>query len=90
MYDYLIVGFGLYGVVFAHEAKAHGKNVLVIDSYYSWSKIYLINFKNNICFLFYKDILYCYSKNRRGFRWVEIIQKTYTMIMKNCLMRILT
>ena len=26
MYDYLIVGAGLYGAVFAHEAKKHGKN----------------------------------------------------------------
>lgn len=25
MYDYLVVGSGLYGAVFAHEAKAHGK-----------------------------------------------------------------
>ncbi|MCM1500812.1 MAG: UDP-galactopyranose mutase [Clostridium sp.] len=31
MYDYLVVGSGLYGAVFAHEAKAAGKNVLVID-----------------------------------------------------------
>ena len=31
MYDYLVVGSGLYGAVFAHEAKAHGKNVLVVD-----------------------------------------------------------
>ena len=31
MYDYLIVGSGLYGVVFAHEAKKVGKSVLVID-----------------------------------------------------------
>ncbi len=30
-YDYLIVGAGLYGAVFAHEAKAQGKRVLVID-----------------------------------------------------------
>ena len=26
MYDYLVVGSGLYGAIFAHEAKAHGKN----------------------------------------------------------------
>ena len=31
LYDYLIVGAGLYGAVFAHEAKKAGKNVLVID-----------------------------------------------------------
>lgn len=31
MYDYLIVGAGLYGAVFAHEAKKAGKSVLVID-----------------------------------------------------------
>ena len=30
-YDYLVVGAGLYGAVFAHEAKEKGKNVLVID-----------------------------------------------------------
>ena len=29
--DYLIVGAGLYGAVFAHEAKAAGKRVLLID-----------------------------------------------------------
>ena len=31
MYDYLVVGAGLYGAVFAHEAKEKGKKVLVID-----------------------------------------------------------
>ena len=30
-YDYLIVGAGLFGAVFAHEARAAGKRVLVID-----------------------------------------------------------
>lgn len=30
-YDYLIVGSGLYGAVFAHEMKKRGKNCLVID-----------------------------------------------------------
>jgi UDP-galactopyranose mutase len=30
-YDYLIVGSGLFGAVFAHEAKKKGKTVLVID-----------------------------------------------------------
>ena len=29
--DYVVVGSGLYGAVFAHEAKALGKSVLVID-----------------------------------------------------------
>jgi len=31
MYDYLVVGAGLFGAVFAHEAKRRGKKVLVID-----------------------------------------------------------
>ena len=31
MYDYLVVGSGLYGAIFAHEAKEHGKSVLVVD-----------------------------------------------------------
>ena len=31
MYDYLVVGAGLFGAVFAHEAKKAGKKVLVID-----------------------------------------------------------
>ena len=30
-YDYLVVGSGLYGAVFAHEAQKAGKKVLVID-----------------------------------------------------------
>ena len=30
-YDYLVVGAGLYGAVFAHEAKKASKSVLVID-----------------------------------------------------------
>jgi len=30
-YDYLVVGAGLYGAVFAQQAKAKGKSVLVID-----------------------------------------------------------
>lgn len=31
MYDYLIVGAGLYGAVFAHEMKEAGKSCLIID-----------------------------------------------------------
>lgn len=31
MYDYLIVGAGLFGAVFAQQAKAAGKHVLVVD-----------------------------------------------------------
>ena len=31
MYDYLIVGSGLFGAVFAHETKKAGKSVLVIE-----------------------------------------------------------
>ncbi len=30
-YDYVVVGSGLYGAVFAHEARCHGKSVLVIE-----------------------------------------------------------
>ncbi len=30
-YDYLVVGSGLYGSIFAHEAKTRGKSVLVVD-----------------------------------------------------------
>lgn len=31
MYNYLVIGAGLYGAVFAHEATACGKSVLVVD-----------------------------------------------------------
>ena len=31
MYDYLIVGAGLFGAIFAHEMKVKGKKCLVID-----------------------------------------------------------
>lgn len=30
-YDYLVVGAGLFGAIFAHEANKRGKKVLVID-----------------------------------------------------------
>jgi UDP-galactopyranose mutase len=30
-YDYLVVGAGLYGAVFAQEAKRAGKSVFVVD-----------------------------------------------------------
>lgn len=30
-YDYIVVGSGLYGAIFAHEAKDKGKSVLVVD-----------------------------------------------------------
>lgn len=32
MYDYLVVGAGLFGAVFAHEARRKGRSVLVIES----------------------------------------------------------
>ena len=38
MYDYLVVGAGLYGAVFAHEAKKHGKSVLVIDKTFQYRR----------------------------------------------------
>lgn len=31
MYDYLVVGAGLYGSIFSYEAKKHGKTVLVVE-----------------------------------------------------------
>ncbi len=31
MYDYLIVGSGLFGAVFAHEMKKQGKKCLVLE-----------------------------------------------------------
>ena len=31
MFDYLVVGAGLYGTVFVHEARKQGKTVLVIN-----------------------------------------------------------
>ena len=30
-YDFLVVGAGLFGAIFAYEAKKRGKSVLVID-----------------------------------------------------------
>lgn len=30
-FDFLVIGSGLYGAIFAHEAKAKGKSVLVVD-----------------------------------------------------------
>lgn len=30
MFDYLVVGSGLFGAIFAHEAKEHEKSVILI------------------------------------------------------------
>lgn len=46
MFDYLVVGSDLYGVVFAHEAKAHGKSVLVMDKRPNIA-IFIPRIKNN-------------------------------------------
>lgn len=66
MYDYLIVGAGLYGAVFAHEAKAHGKSVLVIDkrehiagNVYT-EKVEGINFHKYGAHIFHSCLVYCY------------------------------
>ena len=42
-YDYLVVGAGLYGAVFAHEAKKKGKTCLVIEKRLQNSIIILIH-----------------------------------------------
>ena len=47
-YDYLVVGAGLYGAVFAHEAKKKGKNCLVIDKR---DHICLLYTSNGVLFL---------------------------------------
>ena len=31
MYDYLVIGSGLFGAVFAHEAHKNGKSVLMLE-----------------------------------------------------------
>ena len=54
-YDYLIVGAGLFGAVFAHEAKRVGKHCLVIDKrnhrggniYCEDMVTYIFSFQNN-------------------------------------------
>ncbi|MVN91190.1 UDP-galactopyranose mutase [Mucilaginibacter aquatilis] len=46
-YDYLIVGSGIYGAVFAHEAKKKGKRCLVIDKRdHSGGNVYCENIEN--------------------------------------------
>jgi UDP-galactopyranose mutase len=43
-YDYLIVGSGLFGAVFAHESKKRGKRCLVIDKrYHAGGNVYCEN-----------------------------------------------
>ena len=38
-YDYLVVGSGLYGAIFAHEAKKSGKSVLVLQEMFIQKKL---------------------------------------------------
>ena len=45
-YDYLVVGSGLYGAVFAHEAKDRGKSVLVVNVHKYGAHIFHTNNKN--------------------------------------------
>ncbi len=40
-YDYLVVGAGLYGSVFAHEMHKAGKNVLVMNDTQNMRERYL-------------------------------------------------
>lgn len=39
-YDYLIVGSGLFGAVFAHEAHKRGKNALLLNAAAIWGGIF--------------------------------------------------
>jgi UDP-galactopyranose mutase len=61
MYDYLVVGLGLYGAVFAHEEKAAGKSVLVIDKRQNFvgnvytEKVKGINFHKYGAHIFYTN-----------------------------------
>ena len=49
MYDYLVVGAGLFGAVFAYEANKRGKKVLVIDKRANIAgNIYTENIKEGI------------------------------------------
>ena len=46
-YDYLIAGAGLFGSIFAYEAKKRGKNSLVIDKRnHTGGNTYCENIKN--------------------------------------------
>ena len=41
MYDYIIVGSGLYGAIFAHEVMKAGKSCLVVERRaYRWKHLY--------------------------------------------------
>lgn len=41
-YDYLIIGSGLFGAVFAYKAKLAGKKCLVIDKRPFWEEMYIV------------------------------------------------
>lgn len=41
LYDYLFVGFRLFGITFAYRPKPTGKVCLLIDKYSSWVVILL-------------------------------------------------
>ena len=48
-YDYLIVGSGLYGAVFAHEALKKNKSVLIIEERPCRGKRLYRKYKRNKC-----------------------------------------
>lgn len=60
-FDYLVVGSGLYGAIFAHEAKAHG------SLHYPLTSIYLLSDKlnnrpniHNILLFFYITLVFLF------------------------------
>ena len=40
-YDYLIVGAGLYGSVFAYKAQRNGKNVCLLTNVHTMEEIFI-------------------------------------------------
>lgn len=49
-YDYLVVGAGLYGSIFAYEANKRGKKVLVVEKKIShWWQYFYRKYKQHKC-----------------------------------------
>lgn len=76
MYDYLVVGSGLYGAIFAHEAKAHGKSVLVVDKRPNIAgNIYTENIEGNVILLIlglYELQKICDNRTHKSWRAIGV------------------
>lgn len=87
MYDYLVVGSGLYGAIFAHEAKAHGKSVLVVDKRPNIAgNIYTENIEGINVHKYGAHIFH--TNNKKVWNYISLPSSTALQILRSLIIRV--